>query len=115
MNLADTIAASFNQVVNDLLLALPAIIGALIILLVGWIIAKIASGVIRRLVQRAGVDRTFAERGADVYGKRASALSPSRLAGTLTYWVILLIFVVAAANFLGWPQVSTLINNFIGW
>jgi len=27
----------------------------------------------------------------------------------------MLVFLVAAANFLGWPQVSTLLNDFIGW
>jgi len=29
--------------------------------------------------------------------------------------VVLLIFFIAAANFLGWPQVSNLLNGFVGW
>ena len=115
MSLADTLVASFNEVVNDLITALPAIIGALLILLVGWIIARVASGIVRGLLQRANVDRTFAERGGEVYGNRASAFTPSRIGGSITFWVIMLVFLIAAANFLGWPQVSELLNDFVAW
>jgi hypothetical protein len=115
MDLGDTLAASFNQVVNDLVTALPAVIGALLILLVGYIIAKVVSGIVRRLLDRAGADRAFAERGKAVYGTRASSIKPSSLAATIVFWVIMLVFLIAAANFLGWPQVSLLLNNFIGW
>ena len=115
MDLADTLATSFNQVVNDLITALPAIIGAIVILLVGWVIAKVVSGIVRRLVERSGADRTVAERSKDVYGQRSNALVPSKLAGMITFWVIMVVFLIAAANFLGWPQVSDLLNDFIAW
>ena len=115
MDLGQTLVASFNQVVNDLITAWPAVIGALLILLVGWIVARLASGLVRGLLQRAGVDRTFAERGGEVYGSRASSFSPSRIGGMITFWVIMLVFLIAAANFLGWPQVSDLLNDFVAW
>jgi hypothetical protein len=115
MDLANTLANSFNQVVNDLVTALPAIIGALIILLVGWLVARVVSGIVRRLVERAGADRAFAERGRDVYGDRTSTFSPSRIAGLIAFWLIMFVFLIAAANFLGWPQVSELLNAFIAW
>ena len=115
MNLADTLAASFNQVVNDMVTALPAIIGALVILLVGYIIARVASGVVRGLLSRGGADRAFAARSGEVYGNRASTFTPSRIGGMITFWVIILVFLLAAANFLGWPQVSVLLNSFISW
>ncbi len=115
MDIADTLIASFNEVINDLVTALPAIIGALLILLVGYIIAKVVSGIVKRLVNRGGVDKTFAERGSEVYGTRTSAMTPSSLAATATFWVIMVVFFIAAANFLGWPQVSQLLNDFVAW
>lgn len=115
MDLGDTLATSFNQVVNDIVTALPAVMGALVILLIGWIIAKVASGIVSRLLDRGSVDKTFAERGSEVYGKRATSMKPSKLAGTIIFWVILVIFLMAAANFLGWPQVSQLLNDFVAW
>ena len=115
MDLAETLRASFNQVVNDLVTALPSIIGALLILLIGWIVARVVSGIVRSLLERAGADRAFASTGKEVYGDRTSAFTPSKLAGMITFWVIMLVFLIAAANFLGWPQVSQLLNDFIGW
>ena len=115
MDLGETLRVSFNQVVNDLVTALPAVIGALIILLIGYIVAKVVSGIVRRLLDRSGADRKFAEHGTDVYGSSTNAMKPSAIGSQITFWVIMLIFIVAAANFLGWPQVSALINNFLGW
>ncbi len=115
MNLGDTLVTAFNEVVNDLVTALPAIIGALIILLIGYVVAKVVSGIVRRIVDRAGADRAFAERSADVYGSSATAIKPSTAAASVVYWIIMLVFIVAAANFLGWPQVSQLINDFLAW
>jgi hypothetical protein len=115
MNLGDTIAASFNEVVNDLVTALPSIIGALLILLVGYIIARVVSGLVGKLLIRGGADKAFARHGAAVYGERATAFPPSRMAALITFWVIMLVFLIAAASFLGWPQVSNLLDDFVGW
>jgi hypothetical protein len=115
MDLGDTLRASFNQVVNDLVTGLPAVIGAIVILIIGYIVAKVVSGIVRRLLDRSGIDRRFAQHGSEVYGSNANAMKPSGLAAMVTFWVIMLIFIVAAANFLGWPQVSLLLNNFLGW
>ncbi|MDQ3553810.1 MAG: hypothetical protein M3395_05320, partial [Chloroflexota bacterium] len=53
--------------------------------------------------------------GGDVYGSASSAVVPSNIGGLVVFWVVLLIFFIAAANFLGWPQVSNLLNGFVGW
>jgi uncharacterized membrane protein len=115
MNLGDTIAASFNEVVNDLVTALPSVIGALLILLVGYVIARVVSGLVGKLLSRGGADKAFARHGGAVYGERANAFPPSRMAALITFWVIMLVFLIAAASFLGWPQVSNLLDDFVGW
>lgn len=115
MNIGDTLSTSFNQVVNDLVRALPAVIGALLILLIGYILGRIASGIVQTLLQRGGADRVFAQHGAAVYGEAGGALLPSRLGSLIVFWLIMLIFLIAAANFLGWPQVSALLDDFVGW
>lgn len=115
MDLANTLAASFNQVINDLVTALPDLIGAVLILIVGYVVARIVSGITTRVLGRVGIDKAFAARGGEVYGTAASSWTPSRIAGTIVFWVIMLVFLIAAANFLGWPQVSQLLNDFLGW
>jgi len=114
MNLGDTLVASFNQVVNDLVTALPALIGALIILLVGYVLARVVSTIVRKLLQRTA-DPAFAKHGDEAYGSAARSLTPSSVGALVVFWVIMLVFLTAAANFLGWPQVSQLLNDFVGW
>lgn len=114
-DIGQTLSTSFNQVINDLLTALPDIIGALLILLVGYILARVLRGIVSVLLERVGADRAFARHGGDVYGSASSAVVPSNVGGLVVFWVVLLIFFIAAANFLGWPQVSNLLNGFVGW
>jgi tetrahydromethanopterin S-methyltransferase subunit C len=49
MNIVDTLVESFNRAVADLVNALPVIIGALLILLVGMIIGRIVGKLDGRL------------------------------------------------------------------
>ena len=114
MNLGDTLVESFNEVINDLVTALPALIGALIILLVGYVLARVVSTIVRKLLQRTA-DPAFAKHGDEAYGTAARSLTPSSVGALVVFWVIMLVFLTAAANFLGWPQVSQLLNDFVGW
>lgn len=115
MNLVDTIVNSFNSAIGDLVAALPAIISALLLLIIGWIIAGFAGRVVRELLQRAGVDRLFAQHAGQVYGPKTQQFSLSRIAGLIVTWVLRIVFLVAAANLLGLPQLSAMVNQVILW
>lgn len=115
MNLLDTLGAAFNEAVADLVNALPTVIGALIILLVGVIAGRIVGGIVTRIATRARADHLFARYAGAIYGERPGSATPSEYLGTLAKWLIYLVFFLAAANFLGWTQVSLLINNFLAW
>ena len=115
MDLGQTLVDSFADVISDLINALPAIIGAILILLVGWIVALIVGRIVRTVLDRAGADRAFEAHGREVYGDATRRMQPSALGGTIVKWLVFLVFVIAAANFLGWPQVSGLLNSFIAW
>jgi hypothetical protein len=79
---------------------LPALLGALAILIVGYFVAKIVSKVVWRALHRAGFDRTLhAGQGGSFVQKLTS--SPSRLVGTLAFWAILLGTISLAVSVLG--------------
>jgi len=50
-----------------------------------------------------------------VYGSRSSAFQPSVVASEVVKWIVRFIFLVAAANVLGMPQVSLLLNQVLLW
>jgi hypothetical protein len=79
---------------------LPALIGALVILVVGYVVAKAVSGLVRRALERAGLDRTLHTGAGGSFIQKLTS-SPSRLVGTLTYWAILLGTISLAVSVLG--------------
>jgi hypothetical protein len=111
----DAIFLAITNAINTFLAAIPQIIGALLILIIGWIIAGIVARILQEILARAGVDRVFAEHGRPVYGDRTSDLRPSIVAAEIVKWIIRFVFLVAAANVLGMTQVSVLLNQVLLW
>jgi hypothetical protein len=79
---------------------LPALLGALAILVIGYFVAKVVSGLVWRGLHRAGFDRTLhAGQGGSFVQKITS--SPSKLLGTVAFWAILLGTISLAVSVLG--------------
>ncbi len=79
---------------------LPALVGALVVLILGYIVAKILGRVVGRLLQRAGLDRTAMSGRSGEWISRATS-SPSRLLGRLVFWAVFLGAVALAVSVLG--------------
>ena len=78
----------------------PALIGALAILVVGYFVAKAVSGLVQRALKRGGLDRTLHEGAGGSFVQKVTS-SPSRLVGTLAFWAILLGTISLAVSVLG--------------
>ncbi|MEJ7748493.1 MAG: hypothetical protein WKF56_04270 [Candidatus Limnocylindrales bacterium] len=111
----DAIFVSLSNALNTFLAAIPQVIGALLILIIGWIIAGILARIVKEVLERSGADRLFAQHGGQVYGTRSSSFQPSTVASEIVKWIVRFIFLVAAANVLGMPQISQLLNQVLLW
>ena len=114
-NWGDAIFVSLTNALNGFLSAIPLIVGALVILAIGWIISNLVARVVSELLARAGADRLFAEHGGEVYGTTSRQIKPSVVTSEIVKWIIRFVFLVAAANVLGMPQVSLLLNQVLLW
>jgi hypothetical protein len=114
-NWGDAVFLSLSNALNSFLAAIPLVIGALVIIVIGWIIAGVLARVVTELLRRLGADRLFAEHGGRVYGARTRDFKPSVVGGELVKWLVRLVFLVAAANVLGLTQVSELLNDVLLW
>jgi hypothetical protein len=111
----DAVFLSLSNALNAFLAAIPLVIGALLIIIIGWIIAGILARITTEVLRRVGADRLFADYGSRVYGDRTRTIQPSVVAGELVKWLVRLVFLVAAANVLGLTQVSELLNDVLLW
>ncbi len=101
------IANSIQQALNTFFGFLPNLLGFLVILLVGYIIAKAARTIINKLLDRVGIDRTLHRSDAGQYIERVSpGARPSHLIGGLVFWFIFLFAISAAVGALRIPALT---------
>ncbi len=107
-----------------LLLALfsfiPKLIGALILLAIGWWLAKLAARLVVGLLDRLGFGAAAERTGMFGFMRgaattRRTGSRPSWLIGEIVKWFVFLIFVELAAQALGLAAVSTLLHRIILW
>jgi Conserved TM helix len=96
--------------------AIPNILGAIVLLIVGWIIAGIVAGLVTRLCRAIHVDSVSDRIGVNGFLQQSGTkLKASDILGEIVKWVIRLVFVEMAAEQLGMPQVSQIINQILGF
>ncbi len=95
---------------------LPALFAALIIIILGWIVGVLVAKGLTRLLRTVRFNQLAKRAGVDQFLERAQIkLDPSGALATLVKWFIILLFLVAAANTLGWPQVSQFLNRILAY
>ncbi len=113
--IADLTQVGWNSLVTlgeTIMSALPAILGALFLLLIGWLIAKFAGFITRRALRAIGFDKLITRLELDKkFGN--ITLTGSKIIGRFVYWVILLLFFITASDTLGWTVVSQSIGDLI--
>ena len=96
--------------------AIPNILGALILLIIGWIIAGIVANLVTKLCRGVHVDTVADRVGVNGFlAQSGTCLRASSIIGEIIKWVIRLVFVEMAAEQLGMPQISLIINQILGF
>lgn len=104
------IQQSFENIVNRIIEFLPNLLGAIAILIVGYIVAKGLEGLVRKALNRARFDRAIHNSSA---GNTISRVieSPSRLGGRMTYWLVFIGAISLAVSALNLPVLNDLLST----
>lgn len=92
----------------------PKLVAFLVILLIGWIIARILRKVVSVLLHRVGFDRV-AERGGMKEMLERNHFDASELVARIVYYAILLIALEVAFGVFGPNPISTILTTIVGW
>ena len=107
---------SFQSFGHKLMGAVPSILGAIIILLLGWLFAKLVSRGFSRLLKLVKFDKLADKIKANEFLEKANVnLSPSELIGKFIYWILLLLVIISASDALGWNAVSNEISKLLSY
>jgi small-conductance mechanosensitive channel len=104
------------NVLNVFLSYIPQIIGAIVILIVGFLVAKLLQAVVRRVLQSIGFDQ-WMERGGikQFFDQAQTKETPATVLGKLVFWFVFIIAIVMAADALGIPQVSAVLAQLVAY
>ncbi len=115
-NWGDAVLVSVTTALQNLLGFLPALIGAIIILILGWIIAGIIAGLVEKGLKAVGFERAAQSTGIAGFVQQAgSGWTASKIVAEIVKWFIRLIAIQAAASVLGLAQISEAINAVLLW
>ncbi|MBC9250638.1 transporter [Pseudomonas alcaligenes] len=90
---------------------IPRLFGSLVVVLLGFVVAKLLDTLLSKLLAKLGLDRLMAGTGLTKMLARVGIQVPvSTLIGKMVYWFVLLIFLVSAAESLGLDRVSATLD-----
>ncbi|MBD2429231.1 mechanosensitive ion channel [Phormidium sp. FACHB-1136] len=90
---------------------LPSLVWAIVLLLLGWLLATVVALAIKNLLKRTQLDNRLARWASGSQGE--PSIPVEQWASTLVYWLIFLFAIVASLNALNLTAVSTPLNNFL--
>jgi Conserved TM helix len=106
------IVESLQRGLNSLIGFIPNLLGCLIILLVGYLIARIVRVVVAKLLEKIGLDRALSHSHAGAYVERVSpGARPSRLVAAVAFWFIFIYAIAAAVGALKIPALTNFMGN----
>src|SRR4029450_8635130 len=92
----------------------PKLAAALLILLIGWFVAKAIASILNKILERGGFDR-LVERGGLRQALARSKYDPSDILAKIVYWTILLFVLQLAFGMFGANPISDLLRGLIAY
>src|SRR3954465_15245336 len=107
---------SVQQALDSFFGFLPNLLGFLVILLIGYIVARVVKGILTKLLQKVGLDKALHSGHTGQYIEKLSpGASPSRLVGSIAFWFLFLGAVSLAVSALKIPALTTFVSAIYGY
>lgn len=112
----DVIVGSLQNLWAQVLGFLPALVGALVIFIVGLIVASILEKVVERVIFYLKLDTLLRKAGVEAYFQRANVrLDVGFFFGKLVYWFMIIAFLLAASDILGFFALSSFLKDVLAY
>ncbi len=108
------------RIVEELLLdfaeTIPHIIGAILVLLIGWLISRLVARLLGAFLRKVGIDK-LADRihSIELIHSTKVRIVPSVWIAKAAFYFLIFITVAAATDVLNMPAISLLMNDFLNY
>jgi hypothetical protein len=112
--LATTLMAPIRALWAGFVDLLPNLLAAALILLVGYVIARVIRSLLRRMLTMIGVDGLSETISLHTFLARANIQAPlSLIVAQLVFWLLMLVFIISATETVGLPRLSATLDTFL--
>jgi hypothetical protein len=114
MPLAVDFQGGISSAWSNVITFVPKLAAALVIILVGYLLAKVVASVLNKVLERVGFDRAV-ERGGIKQALAKSKYDPSDIIAKLAFWLIFLVSLQIAFGVFGPNPISDLLKGLIAY
>ena len=112
----DATKLSLQSIWQGFIIFIPNLLGAIVIFLVGWIIAVAIGKLIAEILKKIQLDKVFETGEWKKALQRADIkVDVSAFIGAIVKWVLMIAFLIAAVQILGFSQLETFFNRVLAY
>ena len=112
-NFGDRLQTSFSQVFGQLV---PSLLGALVILFAGYLLAKVLEKLTERLLRRIRLNYLLERGGVTQAVERSGThVNPTRVIANLVFWLVMFTVILLAANALGLQSLANVVSTLVSY
>ncbi|MFC1787841.1 hypothetical protein ACFLZY_01325 [Patescibacteria group bacterium] len=114
MSLSDILQGSFLELWDSVLSFLPRVLGALIVFIIGWVIAGLLRRAVMQVVKVLRIDEMSEKFELTTSLEKAGMrLHVGKLLGWIIKWFFIIFALIAAMDVLGWEQVTEYLKQVV--
>jgi hypothetical protein len=111
---ADAVAVSLSNLWAGVLGFIPSLIAALVVLIVGLIVASGLGTLVEKILDAVRLDAGLRKLGIEPYFQRAGLqLRGAHFFGRIVYWFLVIVFILAASDVLGLYALSDFLRQVL--
>jgi len=112
----DTLSLSLRDLWLQFTGFLPELIGALVVLIIGIIVASGLERLVERLIYYLKIDTLMKQVGVEAFMQRAGMkLNTGHFLGKLVYWFFIVVFLLASSDILGFGALSVFLKEVLNY
>ncbi len=105
-----------REMLTKIMAYLPVLLGALIILIIGWLVAKAIKRIVEWLLTTLRFNTLADKAGiSEAIRKGDLKMTVSQLVSGLVYWLIMIMVLVMVVNALGMPKASDILERLFAY
>ena len=112
MEITAVVKGAWEAFATKITVFLPKLIGAVIIFVLGLLLARLVKFAVEKLLRLVRLDAAGEKTGLIEFLRKGNILKmPSEIVGSLSYWFITILVIIATLDALGLPIVSDMLDD----